>query len=262
MSDILFTKRGTPATPSSGKSKVFVASDDRLATVSDAGVVRKMLEESSSLFRLRKLTVVSAGTTSYTPMDGVDALFVECVGGGGAGGDSYGGADGEVSVGGGGGAGAYSCLFTTTIKTFTVAVGAGGATGGTSGGDTTFDSPSICTAKGGGGASSLGSAASISEVAGGAGGLASGGVGDFKCDGSGDGSGLRFSGTIGLSGYGAPGPFGGMASHHGVSANGTNGGQYGAGGSGAFSRSPGGGDKTAGHGADGVIRVLEYQALS
>lgn len=271
MSRLTFNNGAAPPTPASGKTEVYVdSSDKRLATKDDAGLVRKMLEESATLYRVIKVVEIFQGTTTYTPTSGADALFVECVGGGGSGGGCGTGATNSAAAGGGGG-GAYSALWTTTIKNpFTVAVGAGGSAPsagtnpGNAGGDTTFDSPSICTAKGGaGGGADQVTAPPHMGGGGGAGGASGSGVGDIKTSGAPGGCGICLTAAGDVSGDGGGGLHGGGGGIgvRNTTAGGTAGGNYGGGGSGASIVS-GGASQAGGAGGNGIIVIWEFQAIT
>lgn len=211
---------------------------------------------------LLRVTNILQGTTSFVPGAGTRALYVEMVGGG-AGGGGVANAATNSGAAGGGGAGAFSALFTTVIKTYTVQVGAGGnggtagANNGSVGTDSTFDSASACTAKGGAG----GIADTIATIhvggLGGAGGLASGGVGDIKADGGGGGVGLALAAAQAVSGAGGDSFFGGGAPAHKTQAAGANAIIYGTGGAGGCALS-GGASAAGGNGANGLIRVHEF----
>lgn len=214
-------------------------------------------------FTLLSRTVILNGTTTYTVPAGTRAILVECVGGGGAGGGVINAAT-NSGAGGGGGGGAYSLTWKVTPKltAFTCAVGAGGtgASGatGNAGGDTTFDSGSICTGKGGAG----GLVDTIATIHvggnGGAGGLASAGVGDLKLDGPPGVAGLALAAAIAVSGNGGASWYGaGALGVKNATAGGTVPAVYGGGGSGACAIS-GGATQTGGAGANGVIVVWEY----
>jgi len=188
------------------------------------------------------------GTTTYTPTAAVRALFVECWGGGAAAGGTPATGAGQVACGGGGGGGAFSAVYLTSLKgSYTIAVGAGGlgvVNGtGNSGGDTTFDSPSVCTAKGGtGGQVGAAGTQPNSSGVGGAGGASANGVGDVKMDGS-----YAFT-AYGLTSYGGSAAAGG---------GGGSGGFPGGGGAGNFV-GPSSAAAQGYPGANGLIRVTEY----
>lgn len=215
-------------------------------------------------FAIAKVSYVFNGTVTFTPQATTKFMQVECIGAGGSGGGSDGAANASCASGGGGGA--YSTVFLSgTLKaSYTVAVGAGGAAPaaganpGAAGGDTTFDSPSVCTAKGGG-AGGAGAAAGTTAgfVAGGAGGASGSGVGDVKISGNGASSAQRVSGTVGLASGGAPGPFGGGGVDLVAAGTGANGLNYGAGGGGGLALA-GSATTAGGAGANGLIRVTEW----
>jgi hypothetical protein len=209
--------------------------------------------------------LVFAGGTSYGPTIGTKALYVECVGGGGGSGGVTGGS-GTGSAGGGGGGGAYSATFISNPKaSYTYAIGAGGAAGATAGGtggtggDTTFDVASVCTAKGGLGGVGLGAIATVNQANGGKGGASASGVGDVKCDGS-DG---ENSFVAVIAGVALPNPGNGGGSFFAgacrtssvVQGAGTSGQFYGGGASGALGTTT---SSAGSAGAVGVIRVTEY----
>jgi hypothetical protein len=60
-SELLITNGATPATPASGKSKVFTNSNKGLDTVDDAGLVRVYLNNQDA-------ATLVAGTTSIAPL--------------------------------------------------------------------------------------------------------------------------------------------------------------------------------------------------
>jgi hypothetical protein len=60
-----------PAAPAAGKVELYTrTSDKKLRTIDEAGLVRVMLEEAATLYRLIKVTAIFQGTTSYTPPRG------------------------------------------------------------------------------------------------------------------------------------------------------------------------------------------------
>jgi hypothetical protein len=209
--------------------------------------------------------VTDTAVTTYTPPTGARALFVECIGGGAGGGGVADAATNGAGAGGGGG-GAYSNkLITGALKSsYTIAVGAkgtGGAAGannGNPGSDTTFDSPSVCTADGGlGGAGFTTTAGPVVGGVGGQGGLASNGVGDLKFDGAPGETGLALAAAQNCGGAGGKGPYGGGGIAQKTAAAGVNAANYGAGGGGACNLSSvnsfAGGDGSA-----GVIIIWEF----
>lgn len=215
---------------------------------------------------LRKVTVLTEETTSYTPSNS-EALYIECYGAGGGGG----GASGR-GISGGGGAGAFSSVTipsgSVSLTPYTISIGPGGPGGlggvttrdsntGSVGGDTWFDSASFCLAKGGSGGQ--GSA----SPKGGAGGFADDGVGSQRSSGASGTVGFRYVGVgtqhQAQSGDGAHGFFGG--SGEGVNSQIINhpgardGSAFGAGGGGA-NRDRGG------SGSAGLIKIWEYGILN
>jgi hypothetical protein len=224
-------------------------------------------QRSTGAMMLMSRTRILTGTTTYTIPSGCRAILVRCIGGGGGGG---GGTLVSVSAacGAGGGGGAYSEKFITAPKltAYTVAVGAGGLAGantgavGGTGGDTTFDSAPVCTAKGGiGGLGQVGNTTNV-IVAGGGGGPASSGVGDVLLDGGPGGPAVRTSGTVGYSGNGgdAAGAEGGGGGLGKIAVGAGNvGGNYGGGGAGGLVLN-GSTAVVGGAGAPGVIIVEEF----
>jgi hypothetical protein len=216
-------------------------------------------------YTLQSVSEIAQGTTTYTPPAGVRALMVHCVGAGGGGGGCT-TTTTSAAAGGGGGSGAYSRRFITSPKSsYTVAVGTGGTaganTGGTggTGGDTTFDSPAVCTAKGGAGGVGQTAGTAVASAAGGLGGAAASGVGDTLIDGSEGTAAFRLSGTQAIPGDGAPGsgPFGGGRVGTDASGAGVNGKQWGGSGSGALVQN-GSAAAAGGAGSNGRIIVEEY----
>jgi hypothetical protein len=211
-------------------------------------------------YRLKQIVTLLSGTT-YTPTPGTTAIYVEAVGAGAGGGGVT--TDSANSGGGGGGAGggyAYKWILNPKAS-YTYAIGAGGAGGangtGTTGGDTTFDSPSVVTAKGGAGGG--GSTASVAPKIDNGGNGVGGGVGDHSWPGSSGDPGVAMSVTVCRSGSGGPSALGGAGATGrkvqgvGNSAAANSGG----GGSGANMIS-GGASVAGGNGADGFIRIWEF----
>ncbi|KKM14273.1 hypothetical protein LCGC14_1707780 [marine sediment metagenome] len=215
---------------------------------------------------LRKVTVLTEETSSYTPSN-AEALYIECFGAGGGGGGAS-----ARGISGGGGAGAFSSVIipsgSVNLAPYTVSIGAGGPGGlgapttedfntGSAGGDTWFDSASFCLAKGGVG----GHGAAAPK--GGAGGFANDGVGDQRSSGASGTVGFRYidfsthrqaqsgDGANGFFGGGGPGINSKIVDHPSA----RDGLAFGAGGSGAsFGR--------GGSGSAGLIKVWEYGILN
>jgi hypothetical protein len=215
------------------------------------------------------VTVVVNPTTTYTPSIGTKMIIAECVGGGGGGG---GVTNANPAVGAGGGGGGYSLVQVgaSGIKpSYTVAVGLGGAGGlntgatGSTGGTTTFDSPSIATASGGAGGVGS-SATALNYLLGGAGGQ--GTVGGLNLTGQPGGGAMQFvatgGGSIYIGGAGGIAPGGWSAVGGRSLCNisdagqvGPTGGNYGCGGGGALSK---GTAAAGGPGGNGYIKITEY----
>ena len=281
MSRLRLNKLATPGTPAASKGELFYSSTlspAALAFIDEAGNVTRVAGSGSVKdYRLinspdTSRTILN-GTTTFTPSTGASALYVECVGGGGAGGGAASGTSGtNHGTGGGGGGGGWASKWATTAVSGahnSIAVGAGGTPGtaggnaGGNGGDTTFTdnaAGAICVGKGGsGGASGVVQTTITIGYAGGAGGVA--GTGDRSIPGqNGDYSlvlGITaanfcrsgFGGNAGM-GYGAGAPA------IIASAAGTAGSLYGGGGSGAvdFATTA----RQGGAGGNGIIRIWEY----
>lgn len=198
---------------------------------------------------------VLAGSGTYTPTAGTTRVWVECVGGAGAGGGCP--AVAGAYAGGGGGAGAYAAsLLTSGFSGAAYSVGAGGTgtTGaGGNGGDTTWGT-TVIVAKGGTGAAV---AVASTDAAGGAGGLASGCTGQLKIDGQdGDRSTLAGGSKGGGSGGDSMKGFGARMFNI-ANANGLAGKGFGGGGSGVLDASSGVA-RTGGNGSAGTIIVWEF----
>jgi hypothetical protein len=212
------------------------------------------------------------GTTSYTPAAGVSALQIEAIGGGGgSGGVPSSGTD--SSAGGGGAGGSWSSTYSATnvAGAHTVAIGAGGiagiaggsssANGGTGGASTFRDTAGtiICQAVGGlGGFHGVDPAGIYPFITAVGGNASDPGIGDLAAGTNAGGCGIAYSGTIGISGAGGAGPFGGNAI---VRVNGNSiggyGEVYGGGAAGALTVSAGA-SLAGAAGAPGVINVKEY----
>jgi len=214
-------------------------------------------------YRQIKVVNILTGTTTYTPSNGCQALYVECLGGGGAGGGAATCAT-QVSVGAGGGGGGYSAVWVTgTLKaSYTMAVGAGGTAGsagaaGNAGGDTTFDSPSICTAKGGAGGAVMAAGTTLITMAGSLGGAAASGVGDLLIQGAESDGAIRLSTTGGGGGNGGIGVVigGGGGLGASVAGVGTAALGYGGGGGGSMATST---SQVGGVGKAGLMRIWEF----
>ncbi len=226
----------------------------------DGSVLAAKLAGYSLTGRVEILT----GTTSYTPTSGTFAILVELIAGGGSGG---GGGSTAVSAaaGGGGGGGGYSAslIVAPGVGPITVAVGAGGLAPtagnnvGNAGNDTSFNSGAVLAKAGlGGGAGGTGGTTPL-FVLGGAGGASGSGVGDVVCDGAPGGASYVPSGTVGQSGRGANGPFGGGATERIGQSAGATGGNYGSGGSGGLTLN-GGAATAGGAGAPGLMIIWEF----
>jgi len=213
------------------------------------------------------------GTVTYTPTAGTQSIIIRMVAGGGGGGGATGATTPTASVGGGGGSGSYAEKRFAGIAgaaSYTVAIGAGGlagvaanGTGGT-GGITTFACPSTCTggiltvtANGGiGGVTGAAAATVLSSLGGNGGGVSTNG--DVNATGSPGGYAVRFSGSTGVSGSGAPSVFGSGGKGTNVTAVGVTPVGFGGGGGGAASLGVATAD-AGGAGAPGVLVIWEFR---
>lgn len=227
---------------------------------SSAGIAVTSLAGSG--YRLSSRSIItSTGTSTYTPPSGVAVIIVECVGGGSGGRNATGNA-GQIALGGGGGGGGYSSdvIWVRPGHVFTAVVNVGG-TADNAGGATSFSSVNptvtLVAAAGGTTGSALVTGSTETIVTGGLGGALGSAVGAVQVQGNSGLSAHRVSGTIGCSGAGGAGPWGGGPPARITQGNGAAGGNYGAGGSGAFSINAGGAT-TGGHGGQGVIIVWEF----
>lgn len=218
--------------------------------------------------RLLSVTIVNAGTTTYTTPAGCTKIRVVGIAGGGGGGGCT-GTNSNSAAGGGGGSGSYfEKIFAVTASTgYTVAVGTGGGGGsgtgpanGTTGNNTTITvGATTVTANGGLGGIAMAAGTTLgTQALGGAGGAISTN-GDINLAGHAGFPGLRFSSALAVSGNGAPGLFG-MGSPSGIitAAAGNNAGGYGAGGGGACSLANT--NRAGGNGSDGILIIEEYSA--
>jgi hypothetical protein len=99
--------------------------------IADGAVGPTKLDQSIN-FGIAKLNVLTSGTNAaFTPLNGVRALMIECIGGGGGSGGANAASSGHVSAGGSGGSGGYSKKFHVieANQTFKYTVGAAGAAG-------------------------------------------------------------------------------------------------------------------------------------
>lgn len=208
-------------------------------------------------------TITTTGAGSFTVPAGVTSIYVECWGGGGAGGSRT---NSGRSGGGAGGAYAASTLTVTPGATISYSVGNGGVAGAPDGADTWFSSSSTVLAKGGdgvpyntnGGGTAAAVTASIGDV------RYKGGNGrtsNFSYSGGGGSSaGTAADGNNATNQNGANAPAGGGDGGDGRSSNGngTAGNAPGGGGGGAYRTS---GTRYGGNGGDGQIKIT-YTALT
>jgi len=220
---------------------------------------------------LNTITVITHGTTTYSPSTGTQAIQVELIGGGGGGG-ACSGPSSSNSAGGGGGSGGYvRFMVANPVGPYTVAVGAGGGgavaatnTNGTAGGATTFTVGATTYSAGGGQGGIYSSAGTVGT--GGAGGTNSGGTPPVTISGTQGGAGLQTGGTaasLAISGAGGSSVLGGGAPGNEIVATGGSGGNNavtntGSGGSGGVALANNT-KEAGGNGANGLIIITEYK---
>lgn len=213
----------------------------------------------SSTGRFLGTQVLTSGTT-YTPTATTTKVTLFMVAGGGGGGGAQ---NVNAAVAGGGGGGGWLIkTFGSVSGTYTYAIGAGGGGGdsgsdGTAGGDTTFiNGGTTYTTKGGAGGIGQSGASSILSALGGAGGAVSTN-GDVNGGGVPGGYSVRFSGTTGVSGFGASSPFGAGGNSRNSNGAGAGGIGFGSGGAGGCALSDST-NRAGGAGKGGLIIVYEY----
>ena len=210
--------------------------------------------------RLKSITVLTTGSGTYTPADGVSKILVDMLGGGGGGGGGQGTASNYCGMGSGGASGGFCRKFYDSLaENYAYSIGGGGGGGyttadGDAGGDTTFGD---LTANGGDGGDggATGNTAGVGLRS--AGGGASGG--DLNIGGRCGEPWVRLTAGIGTAGSGGDSVLGNGGKGR-TSADGSGqglGGGIGSGGSGggAFSGSA---HRTGGGGGAGIIIIYEF----
>ena len=206
---------------------------------------------------------VYTSNTTWAKPSNLKYVIVEMVGGGGGGGGAATNSTISSGGGGGGGAGYARKIISNSVlnSTESVVIGVGGS-GGLVGADGGVGGISLfggyCSATGG----NYGEGTNSGGIPGSGGGGGIGMGGDINCKGQGGSAGNTGSGSgiIKQSGTGGSSVLGGGAesfSNDGNSVSGTNGGQYGGGGSGGYDH-PSGSPTIGGAGASGVVIVTEY----
>lgn len=256
------TKVAAPSNPPTSTGELFYNTADATIDFQDAsGNLCRIAGFAGDFRTVRTFYVTTTGTTNYAPTPGTRALYVECVGGGGGGGTATTANTTSAAVSGGGGGGSYSATFISTIKSsYTLSVGTAGPGTG-AGNDTTFDSPSVCTGKGGSAGSSGSGVTVLTKVAGGAGGVA--GTGDITFVGSDGDDGIVFSTSHVQIGGGGSGFLGAKSKCFNIittgdSENAGAGKSYGGGGGGAGQSLGVQETNTGQSGFQGVIRITEF----
>jgi hypothetical protein len=205
--------------------------------------------------------ITATGSSTYTPPVGCKYLFFEAIAGGAGGGAAANSTAAQITLASGGGAGSYSSAWTAVQPTFAVSVGTGGASAG-NGNATTVTYPTaigtqvVVNTTGGGQGAAI--ATGTTELfAAPAGPNAGGNSGNLRVGQSPGYAGHRVSGTVGRSGQGAHGPWGGGGAA--VKAQGAGGAatNYGSGGGGGMSVNAGGA-AAGGVGFQGLVIISEY----
>lgn len=202
--------------------------------------------------RLQRIIVMESSGV-YTPATDINAIEVIVTGAGGSGGGCAGNSTSQTisGAGGGGGGTAIKYMPVTAGTEYPVVIGVGGAsvsgaTGGNSGGNTTFNGNIIGYAGG------FGAYNAITSTSGGVGGLASGGDVNISGGAGSDGQ----SGPFLMAGNGG-GTFWGSGGRAG-SGGGLQGYAYGSGGGGAYDGALTGTAYPSGAGKNGVVVIKEY----
>jgi len=237
------------------------------AVVDYPSVGRDLAETAEALIgqvtRPPTIHVLAASGNFETPA-GAIALDVEAWGAGGAGGGCSNPGASAAAAGGGGGAGAYARrLIANPDAAAAVVIGAGGAGvqagAGTPGGETTFGAV-VKAAGGKGGNNSVGGPPVALGAQGGAGGLASDGLGDLIIAGETGGRGIVVRTSEGLGGEGGSAPRGGPGAPALQNSGGSNGpaGQAPGGAGGGANNVANGAARSGGPGAPGLVVVTVY----
>lgn len=203
-----------------------------------------------------------AASGTWTKPAGCNAVIVEVIAAGGGGGGVSGSGSNAAAAGGGGGGGFARNFITSGLgSTETVTVGTGGAAGasgnnnGSAGGNSSFGAHVVTT--GGAGGTGMAFGTTVATAIGGSPGIVSSSAGTLLAQGGSFGRhGIRFSGTVALSGASGSSLYNGEAQGSATSGVGVLGNSQGAGGSGALSTD--GSSYAGGPGSTGLVVVYEY----
>jgi hypothetical protein len=249
--------------PAEGETGTLHEGNDHIRNIKTA-LLNTLGAPEAKAYTLAKITTYSSGSGTFTPTDGVSALYVECYGGGGSGGStdsSYWG------IAGPGGGGAYCAKWVTTVAaSYAYAVGAGGAAEtvdgayGNPGGQTTFAGGAVSLAAPGGFGGTHNFTGTAFYALGLGAGVATGGDINLAGGASEYANGNVIGGTEYIFGYpksgDAAGPCGGKGVTCVTDTNATAGTAPGGGGGSAYAATAAQYD--GGAGAAGMIRVWEY----
>lgn len=225
---------------------------------------------------IRAPQTILSGTT-YSRPSNCTMIVVELIAAGGGGGGAS-GTTAQLAAGGGGGSGGYAkAVYLSPPASCTIAIGTAGTAGssaagtGGNGSDTTFsDGVCLITAKGGSGGVGMATGTSVLLTSGGVGGVVATSnakvitlsfsqifPNDILIAGNPGEPGVRLSGSLGYSGRGGAGTYGGApAGQIAASADGITAVGLGCGGAGGISNDAT--SRAGGAGAGGAIIVWEY----
>lgn len=245
-------RNAIPGTPATVTAQIAVGDEPPLA-ISAIGIFGQVSGIPPTI------TVINAGTTTYTTPPNCIAIYVECIGGGAPGAVAVATGAGQASAGGGGGGGGYAAgLITHPAASYPCSVAAAAGSGSSSN-PTSFGAGPIFNANGGGAAGGAGGTPPNWFGNGGAGGL--GTLGTKLAQGSPGAIGEAFTTANAIGGSGGAGAGysgGGGQSTISAASAGIAGGFPGGGGSGAANGQSQGTQKAGGIGAAGVIYVTEF----
>ncbi|MEU4367561.1 hypothetical protein [Micromonospora chersina] len=255
------------AVPVKGSSSVALAAGDRVG-LAKFGTDWTVINNFSAAPAPQQQLFDTAGANTWVKPAGARRVLVEVQGGGGGGGGSLNAGSGTHSKGGGGGGGGYARKWFNAIDLpdeVPLTVGAAGnrsnGNPGGTGGTSSFGSPVLLSASGGGGGQVSGVSSATWGALGGAGGATFAGTPDLSVPGDAGGLGVG-GGAIGSGGEGG-GSFlggGGVGTVQGATiaaSDGVNGLTYGGGGGGAQTNTTGGA-AMGGLGGKGCVIVTTH----
>lgn len=217
----------------------------------------RLVSSSISGYTLRGAPVYITSSTTYTPDDEVESIYVEAVGGG-AGTRVVTAGSSSMTAAAGGGAGGYCARWFDPAESLTISVGAGGSADNAGSSTTVTHGGGQMIAGGGqlGAARGVSSGDSVAWASGGEGGTSSGGdinitggAGDSAAAGGSNLNGVGGAGGSSFLGSGPP-AVANLASIDGISTT-----EIGAGATGDVVSN---GTKPGRSGGDGVVRIWEF----